>query len=509
VVEQPPVEPEVVEPEVIEPVAEEIDTGLTPPHMEGREVARVALLLPFSAESAGARAESLRLLRAAELALFERAGGNLVMIPKDTQGTPDGARAAAEAAIADGADMIIGPLFGSSVSAAGEVAREAGVPVVAFSTDSETAGEGVYLLSFPPEIEVERIVEYAARQGVWRYAYLGPQNRYGMAVYNALQNGASATMGEVSAEAFYTGDVEAMSRASARLAEGVFEELTPEQAQELRRREWIPDPEAAFQAVILPEGGTRLRALGPLLISRSVDPLVVRFLGTGLWNDEELLREPALHGGWFAGPDRAARERFDTAYEDTYGNEPSRIASLAYDAMALAAHLDGGELGFSREAIEEEQGFMGADGLFRFGEDGMIQRGLAVYELRSRGFRVIEAAPERFDQPIVTPEELELLRIERAAALGLDYLPQEDSVQIYGNDQALPVEDKPVERVFDPYTNSYVEVESEAVEPEVPAIDYTLFRREMPEDYPRPGEDMPEEGLEDEEGLVGEDASGR
>lgn len=364
--------------------------------MESRDLARVALLLPFSSENSGARAESLRLLRAAELALFERAGGNLIMIPKDTQGTPDGARSAARAAVEDGADLIIGPLFGTSVEAVGAIARPAGVPVIAFSTDDSTAGDGVYLLSFPPSIEVARVVEYASLQGVERYAYLGSQNRYGMAVYNALQDSAADNAGFVSAEAFYTGDVEAMSRAAARLAEGVFEELTPEEALELRRLEWVPDPEAPFQAVILPEGGTRLRTLGPLLISQAVDPLVVRFLGTGLWNDEALLREPALRGGWFAGPDLTARDRFDAAYEEAYGDEPSRIASLAYDAMALAAHLDGGELGYSREAIEEEQGFFGADGLFRFSSDGVIERGLAIYELHPRGFREIDPAPQSF-----------------------------------------------------------------------------------------------------------------
>jgi ABC-type branched-subunit amino acid transport system substrate-binding protein len=392
-VEEPVVEPD---PEPQEP-EEPVETGLIPPHMEGRDLARVAVLLPFSAESAAARAEALRLLRAAELALFERGGGNLLMIPKDTQGTPEGARSAALAAAEDGADLIIGPLFGPAVASAARVARQADIPIIAFTTDTTVAGNGVYLMSFPPEIEVARIVEYASRQGVERFAYLGPQDRYGMAVYNALQNTSALTGGYVAAESFYTGDVEAMSRASARLTADQFEALTPEEALELRREDWLPSEDAPFQAVILPEGGTRLRALGPLLISQNVDPLVVRFLGTGLWNDPDLLREPALHGGWFAAPDQAARQRFETAFEAEYGSAPSRVASLAYDAMALAAHLDGGELGFSRAAIEEAQGFMGADGLFRFRSDGLIERGLAVYELRSRGLRELEPAPLSFE----------------------------------------------------------------------------------------------------------------
>ena len=403
--------PEVIEPPIETPVEEtEVKlTGLIPPHMAGRDLARIALLLPFSSDNSNVRAESLRLLRAAELALFERGGSNLLMIPKDTQGTPDGARAAAESAIADGVDIIIGPLFAHSVSAAGQVARQANIPVIAFSTDLTISGDGVYLLSFPPEIEVARIVEYSSRQGVERFAYLGAQNRYGMAVYNALRDQAHMNSGELSAEAFYTGDVEAMSRAAARLAEGVFEEVSADDARKLRRTIWEPAPDAPFQAVLLPEGGVRLRALGPLLVSQAVDPLVVRFLGTGLWNDEALLREPALYGGWFAGPDITARDRFEQSYETAFGNEPSRLSSLAYDAMALAAHLDGGEAGFTRDALEDPEGFFGADGLFRFHQNGQIERGLAIYEVRSRGFREIEAAPVSFDPVKVEPQEVSAL----------------------------------------------------------------------------------------------------
>ncbi|WP_417481288.1 penicillin-binding protein activator [Maricaulis sp.] len=386
----PPVDP------VEEPVIDEA-VGLVPPHMEGRQTARVAILLPFSSENSGARAESLRLLRAAELALFERAGSNLLLIPKDTQGTTEGARAAAMAAFEDGADLILGPLFGQSVTVVGQIARRADIPVIAFSTDTDTAGNGVYLLSFPPELEVARVVDYASRRGVERFAYLGPQSRYGMAVNNALRTNAELTGASLTREAFYTGDVEAMASASSRLARGVFEPITPEEALELRRSEWVPNADAPFQAVMLPEGSTRLRTLGPLLISQAVDPLIVRFLGTGLWNDEDLLREPALHGGWFAGPDRASHQRFEDSYEAAYGSEASNIASLGYDAVALAAHLEGGELGFSREAIEDPEGFLGIDGLFRFSHSGVIERGLAIYEVQSNGFREIEPAPQTFD----------------------------------------------------------------------------------------------------------------
>ena len=41
------------------------------------------------------------------------------------------------------------------------MARQADVPVIAFSNDRQVAGSGVYLLSFQPAPEVARLVGYA------------------------------------------------------------------------------------------------------------------------------------------------------------------------------------------------------------------------------------------------------------------------------------------------------------------------------------------------------------
>tara|TARA_R110002096_G_scaffold5770_1_gene26515 strand:+ start:1234 stop:2460 length:1227 start_codon:yes stop_codon:yes gene_type:complete len=368
----PPVEnPDPVDPDPVEPRF----TGLIPPHMEGREIVRAALLLPFSADNAGARAEALYLLNAAQLALFEHGNGDLVLMPKDTGGTASGARQATNAAISDGADIILGPLFGAAARAAGEAASPYQIPVIAFSTDGSVAGGGVYLLSFPPEAEVARVVEYATRSGISSFAYLGPTGAYGNIVRDAMETESRMSGGSLVASEPYSGGVEAMTSAAGRLARSG----------------------TGYQAVMMPEGGVRLRMLGPLLPYHDVDPAEVQFMGTGLWNDPETIREPVLRGGWFAGPDEAAHGRFVTAYEAAYGDAPSRIASHAYDAVLLTMHLADGRAGFTRQTVETPDGFLGADGLFRFRADGRIERGLAVYQVTGSGFRVIEPAPRSFE----------------------------------------------------------------------------------------------------------------
>lgn len=406
------------------------ELGFTPAHMQGQPVTRVAILLPFSASAGAARTEAENILNAAELALFERAGDDVLLLPKDTGGTPAGARGAAEAALADGAELILGPLFAGAVAAAGEVAAPAGVPVIAFSSDATVAGEGVYLLSFPPDEEVRRVTEFALERGATRFAFAGPANAYGQVAYSAYRDVIAQALGEeplpelalvelplpedapedaepeleerefatgLVAEAFYDGGVSAMTEAAARLASTGVERLDPAEAALMSGADWTPSPASPFQVLLLPERGDQLRMLAPVMLYEDVDPLLVKFIGTGQWRDPALAREPALAHGWFAGPDPAARARFEQTYDSVFGATPSRLAGLGYDAASLAALMAAEGEGFSGERLNDEEGFLGVDGLFRFREDGTIERGLAVYTVRSSGFRMLDPAPDQFD----------------------------------------------------------------------------------------------------------------
>lgn len=422
-------------PEPVTVPVELAERAYTPPHLDGLEITRVGLLLPFTANSDGARREASRILRAAELALFERGGDTLVLLPKDTGGTEQGARDAAAAAISDGVDLILGPLFSAAAAGAGDEARAAGVPVIAFSTDSSVAGDGVYLLSFPPGEEVRRITQYVAGLGADRFAFIGPNTAYGQVALDAYQRSIEQKIGPdpepvefeaalpprddapanaaprmrlrtfergLVSTAFYDGGVSAMTEAAARLASTGVETLDPAEAAVMSGRNWTPSPASPFQVVLLPEGGDQLRILAPVLVYEDIDPLLVKFIGTGLWRDPAVTREPALLNGWFAGPDPSARARFERAYESVYEATPSRLAGLGYDAASLAA-LFTSEADFTRARLTDPDGFVGVDGLFRFRADGTIERGLAVYTVRRDGFEVLEPAPRSFDTDAFLP----------------------------------------------------------------------------------------------------------
>jgi ABC-type branched-subunit amino acid transport system substrate-binding protein len=383
----------------------------TPKQMEGRPLIRVAILLPFNAPNSNIRALSSSLYNAAQLALFEFNNPNILLMPKAT-GSAAAAHQAAEDAIREGADLILGPLFAEEVTAIAPVARASGVPVVAFSSDITVAGNGVYLLSFPPDEDVSRIVDYAVLNGMTRFAALTPQNDYGNRVAAAFRKAVTdhgATLTDIASYPTATegmnDPVKQVAHYSARHAALVAHRSALQKAGDAAGAKALEKVDTMgdlpYQAIFLPEGGQRLRALAPLLPYYDIDPRKIKFLGTGLWDDRSLAREGALEGGWFPAPPPEAHERFVARYARAYHATPPRIASLAYDGVSLAVALSAqpAETRFTEAALTHPDGFAGVDGIFRFLPDGRTERGLAILEMHSSGPVVIDPAPVSFSVP--------------------------------------------------------------------------------------------------------------
>lgn len=334
-------------------------------------VARVAILLPLSGPRAGIGSA---LLDAAQLALFDHAGDDFVLLPKDTAGTGFGAEQAMREALADGADIVLGPLLAASVRAVSQLGQSRGVPVLAFTNDRSVARPGVYVLGITPAQQIERVVGYTSANGHARIAALVSDDAYGSAVLQGLRESATLHAAAVDqVEYFVSGQVSVGESAAVRSLVS----------------------NGGFDTLLIAAGGRNLRVLAPLFPYYNLDPDEVRFLGTGLWKDQAVIGEPALIDGWFAAPADDEFNGFAARYRRAYGREPPRLVSLAYDALALTALLASapGGADFSRETLTNEDGFVGIDGLFRLRENGHGERALAVYRVAPRGFEVIDPAP--------------------------------------------------------------------------------------------------------------------
>ncbi|MCF8473824.1 MAG: penicillin-binding protein activator [Emcibacter sp.] len=376
-----------------------------------RQNINLGILLPLTGSDASI---GIALLNAATMALFDSQDQRLVLMPYDTKGTADGAVIAMTELLKQKPDLIIGPVFSHSINAIKPLAKNAGLNIIGFSNDYSVAGDGVFLLNFPIEEQIKRVINYASDQGYARYAALIPQTAYGTRALEIFKENVpqlNRTLAEIET---YTPDSAALVDPVLKITNykerrktynreidfleklGTEDDLAQEMQEELKAAETIGDVD--FDSILLPEGGTMLTTLAAWLSYYEIDTSKVKILGTGLWDDEMLFLEPQLHGGWFAAPDHTISHEFLRRYKEIYHHDSPRLATLAYDAVALAATLVRQEKipDFSVGKLTHINGFMGIDGLFRFSSSGLVERGLCIYEVGPKSFTIIDPAPTNF-----------------------------------------------------------------------------------------------------------------
>ncbi|PVE25839.1 ethanolamine utilization protein EutM [Microvirga sp. KLBC 81] len=355
-----------------------VPAGSMPVQMRGTILGngpvKVALILPLSAPGQGGLvAQNMR--NAADLALSDFQGSDLTILVKDDRGTPEGAQEAASQALAEGAQLILGPLFAGSVQAAGQVTRQAGKPLIGFSSDRAAAAQGVYLLSFMVQAEVDRIIAFAAAQNRRSIAALIPDTAYGRVAEMQLREAAAENnIRLVAIERYPAGQPQGAVQRLGNLIGG-------------------PAPQA--NALFMPENGDGLPAVAQALQTVRFNAQQVKPLGPGLWDEARVFGLPTLQGGWFAAPDKRGFMDFAARYRARFNSDPVRLATLSYDAVTLAAALARlqGPQAFNDSVLTNGSGFAGADGVFRFNPNGTNDRALTVQEIRGGTAVVIDAAP--------------------------------------------------------------------------------------------------------------------
>ncbi len=337
------------------------------------DAVKVGLILPLSGPQ-GAIGKSME--QAAQLAMFDMGQTNFMLVPRDTGGTAQGAQRAAQEVMNEGAQIILGPLLADELRAAKTVAASRNVPMVAFSTDWNQAGGNTYVMGFLPFIQITRVTEYAVQRGVRTAAIVAPRDSYGDTATQVFTQEAARRGMTVAATVRYSGSSDPSLAG---------------QLQTLAQNKSI-------QAVFIPVGGMKADEISSTLSFHGLTPDKTMRLGTGLWDDNALASRASLQGAVFAAPSPRQYAMFEAKYRSVYGSAPPRIASLAYDATALAAVLarQGGTGAYQPAALKNPNGFAGMDGIFRFTPDGMVERGLAILQINDRQIREVAPAPATF-----------------------------------------------------------------------------------------------------------------
>jgi branched-chain amino acid transport system substrate-binding protein len=330
---------------------------------------RIALLVPLSGPNAG---PGNSLAHATQMAQLD-SGSDRIRIT--TYDTATGAAAAASRALADGAQLIVGPLLAEDTRAVAPIARAAHVPVISFSNDVSVAGNGVYTLGYNPAQAIERVVDYAHGQGVTSFGALVPNSLYGQRSSTTVLRAVESSGGQVNSLQTYDRSLASINGAVARLAKN-----------------------APYQAVLIADSGATAAAIVPVMKKGGIS--VPHVLGTELWNSESnVASRAALNGAWFASVSNDLYRQFAVKYRARFGVAPYRLASMGYDAVLLIVRITRdwpAGTPFPEDRLHDSGGFAGLDGAFRFGRDDVAERALEVQEIRDGTTATVSPAPSSF-----------------------------------------------------------------------------------------------------------------
>lgn len=356
---------------------------------------RVALLVPLTGANAPV---GQSIANAANLALLDAGEARVNLRIYDTA---PGAAAAASRALAEGAGLFLGPLLAGDVRAVEAVAASGNVPVLSFSNDAGLAGANVFILGLQPGQSITRTINYARSRGIERFAALVPAGVYGQRAQTAFVRAVTAAGGRSTAVVSYSRDPAKMAAAARTVT--AWDARNKAGTPTIRPDGTVAAPKVAplpFQALLIADSGSVAAQFMPALNKLGVTPGVAVVLGTELWNNEPALgRVGALRGALFSSIADDRFHKLADRYRAKFGNNPSRLASLGYDAALLVNSIAGTwALGspFPRAALTGRDGFTGIDGPFRFTPANVAERGLEVQQIGDGGVVTVSPAAKSF-----------------------------------------------------------------------------------------------------------------
>lgn len=345
---------------------------------------RVALLLPYGTGDQGREQIARSLENAARLAQGDLRNAEIDLAVYPTGGTSSGGASAAQQAVAEGAKIIVGPLFSTSTAGAEGPAAAAGVTILSLSNNASVTGSNVYILGTTFQNTADRLIAYGQSQGLGPFGVVYPTGLEGETARDAVSEAALGRGAAVVASEPYSLSVEGIQSAAGPAAQALLS--------------------SGANAIILTDGPTGgLSFIADGLRSNGIYPENGQFLGMQRWDiSAEALLTPSLQGGVFAAPDPGIVNAFNGRYQAAYGEAPHELAGLAFDGIAAVGTLiadarsDGGSP-FSTARITQEAGFAGVNGPFRFNPSGRAQRNLAIIAVENGQPVVRERAARTFD----------------------------------------------------------------------------------------------------------------
>ncbi|NKB26071.1 MAG: ABC transporter substrate-binding protein [Rhodobacteraceae bacterium] len=350
------------------------------PGIDTTRAVPVALLVPRSSAEGG-QIIAASLENAARMAIQDLGGASIDLRVYDTAGQAGQASIVAQQAVAEGAQIIVGPFFAASANAAGLAVAPQGVNVLAFSNNTAVAGGNVFVLGNTFQNSANRLVSYASSQGKGKMYIIHAQDAAEEIGATAIRN---AVGNSVQAELVGSGSFPLSQQGVTRAISGFSKDAKSSGAQ----------------SVFFTSGTAgAMPFLADLLPGAGLPPSAVQYIGLQRLDiPSSALSLGGLQGSWFAIPDPSLAAGFRARYSERFGTDPHPTAGLAYDGIAAVGALvsEGSRDALSVRSLTRSAGFVGTGGVWRLRTDGTNDRALAVAQIRNNQVSIIDPAPRSF-----------------------------------------------------------------------------------------------------------------
>ncbi len=375
-----------------------------------KEKMKVALFLPFSGKN---KELGWHLFNSATLSLFDNdLNNNIELVLIDSGETPQESAKAFKEVVKQDIKVVIGPVFSTSVEAIEADVKANNIVAISLSNnpklvDKTTTKGGIFLGGIMPEAQIEKIVSYAIDQQKSSFAVIAPNNQYGLIMTDLMKKTVKRKDGNFITSEFYetntkdfkgiAGRIISSFKAPSSFAEGGKNKLKKDAAT-------LKDSDRIYPKIIfIPESGKTLSKIVEEVKAQNKDERDFQIVGSAQWDDISSLTDPNLVGAWFCAPESEKFHTFEQSYFQTFNKFPPRITSIVYDSVAVISDLAEKkkdlkiEIGdFTAYTTWPKNGFQGIDGLFRFLPNGLVQRNLAMLQIKRDRFETIDKPVEKF-----------------------------------------------------------------------------------------------------------------
>ena len=350
----------------------------------------------------------MALFNAASISLFDNDTNNAIelVLIDSKEGTSDTKKAFQEI-IDRKIKIVIGPIFSASIEAIAEDAKANQIAVISLSNNQQLSGKiddegGIFLAGMLPEAQVDKVVSYAMQKGKFSFSIIAPNNQYGLTTTALLKKIVKNRDGKFITSEFYESNGKDLDKIVERLvnAFGLPAHLSKKPAKDLVINE---SDRSYAQVIMIPESGKILSRIVDLIKQKNKDERDFQIVGTSQWDDASTLNDYNLSGAYFAAPVSDKFHNFERVYFQNYSKFPPRISSIVYDAVDAAieiANRGKGKTPTAQDFINftnpPKNGFEGIDGLFRFLPNGLVQRNLAILQINSGSFVVVDSPADMF-----------------------------------------------------------------------------------------------------------------